>query len=63
MSLIIILLLTTRSDLKRFCQNGFSALKEFCFDSETTSINPLEAEIVALAFSWEKGIGISYSFS
>ena len=32
-------------------------LKEFCFDTETTSINPLEAELVSLAFSWEKGSG------
>jgi DNA polymerase-1 len=31
--------------------------KEFCFDSETTSLNALEAELVALAFSWEKGRG------
>lgn len=34
-----------------------SKLEEFCFDTETTSINPLESEIVALALSWEKGIG------
>jgi DNA polymerase-1 len=32
-------------------------LKEFCFDTETTSINPLESEIVALALSWKKGEG------
>jgi DNA polymerase I len=32
-------------------------LKEFCFDTETTSINPLEADLVSLAFSWEKGTG------
>jgi DNA polymerase-1 len=32
-------------------------LKEFCFDSETTSINALDAELVALSFSWEKGSG------
>jgi len=34
-----------------------SKLKEFCFDTETTSINALDAELVALAFSWEKGTG------
>ena len=28
-----------------------------CFDTETTSINPLEAELVGIAFSWEKGKG------
>jgi len=37
-------------------------LKEICFDSETTSINPLEADIVALAFSWEKGTGYLIHF-
>ena len=28
-----------------------------CFDTETTSINPLEAELVGIAFSWESGKG------
>ena len=37
-------------------------LKEFCFDTETTSINPLDAELVALAFSWEKGKGYLIHF-
>jgi DNA polymerase I len=32
-------------------------LKEFCFDTETTSINALESEIVAASFSWKKGEG------
>jgi len=31
--------------------------KEICFDSETTGINALDSELVALAFSWEKGTG------
>ena len=39
-----------------------SELKEFCFDTETTSINPLEAELVALAFSWIKGSGYLIHF-
>ncbi len=34
----------------------------FCFDTETTSINPLESEIVAIAFSWEKGKGYMVRF-
>ncbi len=42
--------------------NKVMNLKEFCFDSETTSINALEAELVALAFSWEKGIGYLIHF-
>jgi DNA polymerase I len=37
-------------------------LDEFCFDSETTSINPLDADLVALAFSWEKGKGYLIHF-
>ncbi len=44
------------SELRDFVSNAMK-LKEFCFDSETTSINPLEAELVALSFSWEKGKG------
>ena len=32
-------------------------LKEVCFDTETTSINPLDAGLVSLAFSWEKSTG------
>jgi DNA polymerase-1 len=34
-----------------------NSLDEFCFDTETTSINPLDAELVALTISWEKGTG------
>ena len=37
-------------------------LNEFCFDTETTSINALDAELVALAFSWEKGSGYLIHF-
>ena len=33
------------------------SLKEVCFDTETTSIDPLDSELVAIAFSWEKGKG------
>lgn len=31
--------------------------KEVCFDTETTSLNELEAELVGVAFSWEKHKG------
>jgi DNA polymerase-1 len=30
---------------------------EFCFDTETTSLNSLSTELVAIAFSWEKNKG------
>jgi len=36
--------------------------KDFCFDTETTSINPLATEIVGLAVSWEKGSGYLITF-
>jgi DNA polymerase-1 len=49
------------SDLKDFVKR-ISGLKEFCFDSETTSINALDAELVALSFSWEKGSGYLVHF-
>jgi len=34
-----------------------SRLSEFCFDTETTSLDPLNADLVAVTFSWEKGSG------
>ena len=34
-----------------------------CFDTETTSLNPLEAELVGIAFSWEAGKGYYVPFS
>ncbi|MCX6300888.1 MAG: DNA polymerase I [Bacteroidia bacterium] len=37
-------------------------LKEFCFDTETTGIDPLNSEIVALTLSWEKGSGYLIHF-
>jgi DNA polymerase I len=48
--------LSTREEIREFVKK-ISTLKEFCFDSETTSINPLDAELVALTFSWKKGTG------
>ena len=53
--------LETPADIKEFVKK-ISSLKEFCFDSETTSIDPLEAELVALTFSWEKGTGYLIHF-
>lgn len=34
-----------------------NALKEYCFDTETTSVDPLNADLVAITFSWEKNAG------
>ncbi len=36
--------------------------KELCFDTETTSLNPLDSEIVALSVTWEKGKGYLVRF-
>jgi len=47
--------------LKEFISEA-SSLKEICFDSETTSIDPLDSELVALAFSWKKGAGYLIHF-
>jgi len=33
------------------------SLSDFCFDTETTSLDPLNTQLVAVAFSWEKGSG------
>ena len=33
-----------------------------CFDTETTSLDPLEAELVGVAFSWEAGKGFYVPF-
>ena len=61
MLIITIYLLKVDSDLKEFVKT-VGALKEFCFDTETTSINALDAELVALSFSWEKGSGYLIHF-
>ena len=53
--------LESNTDIKEFVQR-INKIKEFCFDSETTSINPLEAELVALTFSWGKGSGYLIHF-
>ena len=55
------ILLENSTEIKEFVRK-VNTLKEFCFDSETTSIDPLEAELVALTFSWEKGTGYLIHF-
>ncbi len=46
---------------KLFLQNLMKQ-ESVCFDTETTSLNPLEAELVGIAFSWEKGKGFYVPF-
>jgi DNA polymerase-1 len=55
------ILIDNKNDLESFVKQ-LSQLKEFCFDSETTSLNALDAELVALSFSWEKGTGYLIHF-
>ncbi len=38
------------------------SLKEFCFDTETTSLSALGSELVAVSFSWKKGEGYLIHF-
>ncbi len=47
--------------MKLFLKN-LMAQKSVCFDTETTSLNPLEAQMVGIAFSWETGKGFYLSF-
>ncbi len=54
-------LVTGEAELKDIIRRA-ETLKEFCFDTETTSIDPLNSEIVALALSWEKSSGYLVHF-
>ena len=54
-------LLSGTAELQAFT-NTASGLEEICFDTETTSINPLVSELVAMAFSWGKGTGYLIHF-
>ncbi len=46
---------------KLFLQNLMKQ-QSVCFDTETTGLNPLTAELVGIAFSWEKGKGFYLPF-
>lgn len=46
---------------KLFLQN-LNNQKSVCFDTETTGLNPLTAELVGIAFSWETGKGFYLPF-
>ena len=47
--------------MKLFLQNLMKQAV-VCFDTETTSLNPLVAELVGIAFSWEAGKGFYVPF-
>ncbi|MCF6306762.1 MAG: DNA polymerase I [Flavobacteriaceae bacterium] len=46
---------------KLFLQNLLKQ-KSVCFDTETTGLNPITAELVGIAFSWEVGKGFYLPF-
>jgi DNA polymerase-1 len=55
------ILISDESELKKIMHQA-GMQKEICFDTETTNIDPHNAEIVAIAFSWEKGSGYLIHF-
>lgn len=48
------LLVEKKEDLKKL-SGVLEDCKEYCFDTETTGVNPLEADLVGLSFSIKKG--------
>jgi len=54
-------LITTREDAYELARK-ISKLNSFCFDTETTGLNPLEAELVGMAFSWEAHHAVYIAF-
>lgn len=48
-------------ELKNLAET-LAGLDEFCFDTETTNINALDSDLVAIAFSWKKGEGFLVCF-
>jgi len=49
-------LIETVAEVKTLAST-LAGLKDFCFDTETSSLDPLNTQLVAIAFSWEKGSG------
>lgn len=42
--------------------SSLKKLKAFCFDTETTGLDPMEAELVGIAFSWEAHHAVYVAF-
>lgn len=53
--------ITPGISMKLFVQNLMKQTS-VCFDTETTGLNPLTAELVGIAFSWEAGKGFYIPF-
>ena len=56
------LVIETPKELEEFVLQAMRQ-NEICFDTETTSINPLDSELVAISFSWSKGSGCLVHFT
>jgi DNA polymerase-1 len=56
------ILITDTDHLKRVVDMALSQ-NEICIDTETTDIDPLEAALVAISLSWDKGSGYLVHFS
>lgn len=48
-------LIITKKETEEFVEL-LAKQKAFCFDTETTSVEPIKAELVGMSFSWEKRI-------
>lgn len=46
----------TKEEMEKLADE-LAELEEFCFDTETDSLNALEAGLIAISFSWEKNKG------
>ncbi|OFX24713.1 MAG: DNA polymerase I [Bacteroidetes bacterium GWA2_31_9b] len=55
-------ILINTEELKANLINDLNKQKEFCFDSETTGLDPYTSEIVGLSFSWENHIAYYIPF-
>ncbi|MCU0457422.1 MAG: DNA polymerase I, partial [Bacteroidales bacterium] len=55
------ILVTDKRALESLVREAMT-LREICFDTETTGINPLDSELVAIAFSWQKNRGYLVRF-
>ena len=53
--------LTSKIAFKLFLKNLLKQ-KSVCFDTETTGLDPLRAELIGIAFSWEKAKGYYLPF-
>ncbi len=54
-------LIRTKQEVKKLAKE-LSGLRSFCFDTETTGLNPLEAELVGIAFSWKAHEAVYIAF-